>query len=121
MVLRLMPCSPWRRIRLVTIIGGLKVLSRPVGLTKSSADLTPATGAGTTRFCRTQKRRSSAHCSIAHRLEPALRSPRAPTLPRPPHPIPTFVTIMIRPSWGDETAGLLPVIWGKWEEEYFRE
>ena len=49
-----MPCSPRRRIRLVTVIGGLKVLSRPVGLTKTSADLTPATGARTTRFCRTQ-------------------------------------------------------------------
>src|SRR5260370_12442995 len=31
MVLRLMPRSPRRRIRLVTVIGGLKVLSRPVG------------------------------------------------------------------------------------------
>jgi hypothetical protein len=34
MALRLMPRSPRRRIRLVTVIGGLKVLSRPVGLTK---------------------------------------------------------------------------------------
>jgi hypothetical protein len=32
MVLRLMPRSPRRRIRLVTVIGGLEVLSRPVGL-----------------------------------------------------------------------------------------
>ena len=32
---------------------------RPVGLLQTSADLTPATGAGTTRFCRTQLRRSS--------------------------------------------------------------
>jgi hypothetical protein len=31
MALRLMPCSPRRRIRLVTVIGGLKVLSGPVG------------------------------------------------------------------------------------------
>src|SRR5258708_30401305 len=54
MALRLMARSPRRRIRLVTVIGGLAVLSRPVGLTKTSADLTPATGARTTRFCRTQ-------------------------------------------------------------------
>jgi len=33
MALRLMLCSPRRRIRLVTVVGGLKVLSRPVGLT----------------------------------------------------------------------------------------
>jgi hypothetical protein len=33
-------------------------------------------------------------------FRPALRSHRAQTLPRPPHPIPTSVTIMIRPSCG---------------------
>jgi hypothetical protein len=54
MALRLMPRSPRRRIPLVTVIDGLAALSRPVGLTKTSADLTPATGAKTTRFCRTQ-------------------------------------------------------------------
>ncbi|MEH2563021.1 hypothetical protein V1289_002648 [Bradyrhizobium sp. AZCC 2289] len=34
--------------------------ANPVGRTKTSADLTPATGARTTRFCRTHQRRSSA-------------------------------------------------------------
>ncbi len=34
-------------------------LANPVGPAKTSADLTPATGAGTTRFCRTHQRRSS--------------------------------------------------------------
>jgi hypothetical protein len=34
-------------------------LAGPVGPNKSSADLTPATGARTTRFCRTRMRRSS--------------------------------------------------------------
>ena len=33
--------------------------ANPVGLAKTSASLTPATGARTTRFCRTQQRRSS--------------------------------------------------------------
>src|SRR6266566_2123944 len=41
MVLRLMAYSPRRRIRLVTVIGGLAVLRDPVGPTKTSADLTP--------------------------------------------------------------------------------
>src|SRR5258707_4179396 len=119
MALRLMARSPRRRIRLVTVIGGLAVLSRPVGLTKSSADLTPATGARTTRFCRTQPP------VFANRLRPkpdfggsrkalralapfvwraliahgrtALRSQARPTLPRPPHPIPTFVTMANAP------------------------
>ena len=34
-------------------------LTNPVGLRTTSASLTPATGARTTRFCRTQQRRSS--------------------------------------------------------------
>jgi hypothetical protein len=77
MVLRLMPCSPRRRIRLVTVTGGLMALPRPVGLTKTSADLTPATGARTTRFCRALQRRSSgARWSLTE--NPALRSRFAP-------------------------------------------
>src|SRR5229473_8155812 len=37
-------------------------------------------------------------------FRPALRSHRAQTLPRPPHPIPTSVTTMIRPSSRDGMA-----------------
>src|SRR4029077_10640607 len=47
-----LPRSPRRRIRLATVIGELAILLNPVGPTKISADLTPATGARTTRFCR---------------------------------------------------------------------
>jgi hypothetical protein len=53
MALRLMPRSPRRRIRLVTVIGELAVLRGPGWAFKTSADLTSATGARTTRFCRT--------------------------------------------------------------------
>jgi hypothetical protein len=75
----------------------------------TSADLTPATGARTTRLRRTRtcyrqaasaacahppkhsrtwiQRRSSARLGIAHG-KPALRSITRPTLPRPPHPAP---------------------------------
>jgi hypothetical protein len=53
MVLRLMPRSPRRRIRLVTVIGGYGFV-RPGRVDTTSADLTPATGARTTRFCRTR-------------------------------------------------------------------
>jgi hypothetical protein len=60
MALRLMPRSPRRRIRLVTVVGELTILPDPVGPAKTSADLTPATGARTTRFCRTPQHRSSA-------------------------------------------------------------
>src|SRR6266700_2934437 len=47
--------------------------ARPVGLV-TFADLTPATGARTTRFCRPLQRRSSACRSTTHG-KPALRSP----------------------------------------------
>jgi hypothetical protein len=46
-------------------------------------------------------------------LELALRSRARPTLPRPPHLIPTCLTIRIRPLVGDETAGVMPLIWGE--------
>src|SRR5258708_28693045 len=52
MALRLMPRSPRRRIRLVTVVGELTVLSSPVGSTKTSPNLPPPTRAWTTRLCR---------------------------------------------------------------------
>ena len=76
---------------------------------KTSADLTPATGARTTRFCRTLWRRSSCALVIAHeRL--ALQYRFAPTLPRPPHPLPRFVTIAIRPSDRERMGKLVSLI-----------
>ena len=57
--LRLMPRSPRRRIRLVTVADGLAVDRKPGRVRTTSASLTPATGARTTRFCRTLQRRSS--------------------------------------------------------------
>ena len=53
MVLRLMPCSPRRRIRLVTVAAGL-MADRSGWIEFATASLAPATGVGTTRFCRTQ-------------------------------------------------------------------
>src|SRR3981189_2762282 len=53
MVLRLISCSPRRRIRLVTVIRGLRFRRCPVGQL-ASANLTPATGARTTRLHRPQ-------------------------------------------------------------------
>jgi hypothetical protein len=88
MVLRLMPRSPRRRIRLVTVAAGL--MADRSGWIKFATDgLAPATGVGTTRFCRTQPAPfvlRAVNRSQAARL--ALRSPCAPTLPRPPHPSP---------------------------------
>ena len=48
----------------------------------------------------------------------ALHSPRATTLPRPPHPIPTFVTMANAPLSGQDGEDK-PVIWVKGERKYF--
>ena len=53
-------------------------LAEPGWACNTSANLTPATGARTTRFCRTQHHRSSARCLIARGPKPALQSRRAP-------------------------------------------
>src|SRR5438309_4528332 len=52
------------------------------------------------------------------RARPATTSAR-PTLPRPPHPAPRLVTIAKRPSLGDGMAGVVRVIWGNREADYF--
>ncbi|MEH2570400.1 hypothetical protein V1289_010027 [Bradyrhizobium sp. AZCC 2289] len=76
MVLRLMPCSPRRRIRLVTVAAGL-MAGRSGRSVSATGSLTPATGARTTRFYRTQQpvfakrlyglwRRSSCAPMLAH-------------------------------------------------------
>ena len=74
--------------------------TNPVGLRSASVSLTPATGARTTRFCRTLQRHSSAAPPIAHRPKPALRSLQRSGRCRVHRiPCPTSVTIAIRPSW----------------------
>src|SRR5260370_15637009 len=105
-----MPCSPRRRIRLVTVVSGLAVLPNPVGLTKSSADLTPATGARTTRFCRPLQHRSSARFDRSRRT--ALRSACAPDAAASTASHPNLFDDPDTPLVGDETAGFPILIWG---------
>ena len=72
----------------------------PVGRLQTSADLTPATGARTTRFCRTQPRQSSARCVRSRTKARPANTTTRPTLPRPPQPAPTFVTMANAPLPG---------------------
>ena len=82
----------------VTVAPRIEGFARPVGPPKPPRDLTPATDARTTRLHRPQHCRSSRALPIAHE-KIALRSHQARTTSsRPPHPIPTSVTIAIRPS-----------------------
>jgi hypothetical protein len=108
MVLQLMPCSPRRRIRLVTVAAGLMAI--PIRLDRfSHRQLDTSNGCQNHTvlpYAATRLRQKASPGSgavrparrlIAHeRL--ALRSPCTPTLPRPPRPLPRFVTIAIRPS-----------------------
>jgi hypothetical protein len=78
---------------------GLKASRARSGRLMPPRDLTPATGARTTRLCRPRLRRSSCALLTAHEADPALPSrPRARhfRVHRILHP--TFVTIAIRPS-----------------------
>ena len=76
----------------------------PVGRLQTSASLTPATGARTTRFCRTHQRQSSARCVRSRtKARPANTTTRQ-TLPRPPQPAPTFVTMANAPLPGRDGA-----------------
>src|ERR1700681_193378 len=90
MALRLIPRSG-ERIRLVTVAAGLTA-DRPGWIDFATDSLAPATGVGTTRFCRTQQRRSSARRPIAHGSgsiqNPPCNSLARLTLPRPPRPTP---------------------------------
>src|SRR5882672_10820244 len=75
-------------------------LSKPGWADLNSANLTPASGRQdhtTSPYAATSLVRS---LLIAHRpfANPPCNPVARKTLPRPPHPIPTFVTIMIRPS-----------------------
>jgi hypothetical protein len=103
MVLRLISCSPRRRIRLATVVDGLRLIG-PGRADFTSASLTPATGARTTRLCRTQL--SSFVCAPLDRsrLKPPCDHVTRPTLPRPPQPAPTFVTMANAPLAGRDGA-----------------
>jgi hypothetical protein len=94
-------------------------LLNPVGFELATADLAPATGVGTTRFCRTLKRRSS--CAPANRSRGSTRPATviradalASTTSRP-----TFVTTRDRPSCRNGMAGNKPLIWGVREPECY--
>jgi hypothetical protein len=109
MALRLMPCSPRRRIPFATVASRIEDLSKPGWADASPQGLASATDARTTRFCRTQhpsssrgfagikcksveafaKAEASFVCALlfAHG-KAALRTRFTPTPLRPPHPTP---------------------------------
>jgi hypothetical protein len=59
---------PGERILVVTVAHGLRLI-KPGRADFASVNLAPATGVGTTRFCRPHERRSSRALQIAHKLD----------------------------------------------------
>jgi len=93
-------------------------LLNPVGFELATADLAPATGVRTTRFCRTLKRRSSCTPVIAHEVQPALRPPLRADALASTTSHPAFVTTRDRPSSWNGMAAVKPLIWGLREAQY---
>jgi hypothetical protein len=119
MVLRLMLRSPRRRVRFVTVICGLKAHRSPVGLDETSADLTSATDARTTQFCRTGLRRSSCVPDIAHGEQSALRFHGTPDAARVHRILSRVRDDRDTPLMWDETAADIELIWVFGKSEYF--
>ena len=103
MALRLMPCSPRRRIRLASVAAGL-MADRSGRINFATDSLAPATGVGTTRFCRTHQRRSSCALEFTHG-QTALRTLRTRDAAASTASKPASVTIAIRPCCRVGMAG----------------
>ena len=109
---------PGERIRLVTVVRRLRFRRARSG-PLASANLTPATGARTTRLCRTRK------ASVVRTRFVRSRGSTRPAIPARAkrcrvHRIPSRVRDdRDTPLEWDETAGDIEVIWVNRETEYF--
>ena len=99
----------------------IKVLSAPGRADVPSSNLTPASGSQdhTTSPSTATSFVSSPFDRSRIPKEPALHHVARLTLPRPPHPAPTSVTIAKRPSVWDGMRKVLDVIWGVRKQKYF--
>ena len=93
----------------------MQATAQPGRVEVVTADLAPATGVRTTRFCRTLKRRSSCAPAIAHEVQLALRPPWRADAVASTTSHSAFVTTRDRPSCWNGTAGVRPLIWGRRE------
>src|SRR3979490_525607 len=98
----------------------IRVLSKPGRADSTSANLTPASGRQdhtTSPYATTSLVRSL--CDRSQAVKPALQPFARKTLPRPPHPHPASVTIMIRPSGGVGWREFVEMICPTGEAKYF--
>jgi hypothetical protein len=113
-----MPRSPRRRIRLASVASQIAAKVEPGWAPSPPQSLAPATGARTTRFCRTQQRRSSCAGSNRSQLSPPCDPSRAQRrrVHRSPHS--TYRDDAYAPlheaGWREEDS-----IFGKGKADYF--
>src|SRR5450631_4391341 len=96
------------------------VVPKPGRADRTSANLTPASGRQdhtTSPYAGNISRPRAVDRSQVH--HPPCNPVARKTLPRPPHPIPTYLTIRIRPSLRDGMARFLELVWGDRKGEYF--
>src|SRR5258705_8612670 len=120
MVLTLIPCSPRRRIRLVTVICGLKVCPNPVGPTRLRKF-------NTSNGCQNHTASQSAESIVRLRairqltglIDPPCHPLTSPDAAASTASRPALVTTRDRPSCRDGTARLSELIWVRPEQKYF--
>src|SRR5450432_4488156 len=103
-----------------TVARGLTLCLKPGWADITSANLTPASGRQdhtTSPYAGNISRPRAVDRSQVH--HPPCNPVARKTLPRPPHPIPTYLTIRIRPSLRDGMARFLELVWGDRKGEYF--
>ena len=101
----------------------IKVLSGPVGLTKTSANLTPASGRQDHTILPSAIASLVRVLVTAHRLfkNPPCHHAARSTLPRPPHPAPNVRDDHDTPLSRAGMGNVLEMIWGERKGKYFCE
>jgi hypothetical protein len=118
MALRLMPRSPRRRIRLVTVVGGFCDCSTRSGQSKPPPTWHQQRVSGPHGFAVRSNVVRLARLPIAHEVEPALRLHLRADALASTTSHPAFVTTRDRPSCRNGMAGDRPLIWGLGEAEF---
>jgi hypothetical protein len=118
MALRLMPCSPRRRIRLVTVVGGCCGCSTRSGQSKPPPTWHQQRVSEPHGFAVRSNVVRLARQTIAHGDQPALRSQQRADALASTTSHPAFVTTRDRPSCRNGMAGDRPLIWGLREAEF---
>ena len=119
MGLRLIPCSPWRRIPLASIAGGLKVLAKPGWISQNLRRLDASNGRQNHTALPSATFAVRRRAAFAHEQAHPAKTCCAPGVPRPPLPAPNVRDDRDTPLLWARDGGVVGVIWVEREAEYF--